>query len=145
MREFIGDNSASKSHALKIAILYGLFAIASIATNIGVQVISIAVYHGGYAVYVSLFIGTGVGLITKFLMDKHFIFRFKSINLIHHGQTFLFYTSTGVLTTAIFWGFELTFHFLFIRPYMRYLGGIIGLTIGYWVKYQLDKKYVFHT
>jgi hypothetical protein len=26
---------------------------------------------------------------------------------------------------------------------MRYLGGIIGLSIGFYVKYQLDKKYVF--
>jgi hypothetical protein len=26
---------------------------------------------------------------------------------------------------------------------MRYLGGLIGLAIGYWTKYRLDKRYVF--
>ena len=26
---------------------------------------------------------------------------------------------------------------------MRYLGGVIGLMIGYIIKYQLDKRYVF--
>jgi len=26
---------------------------------------------------------------------------------------------------------------------MRYVGGVIGLAIGYYVKYQLDKRYVF--
>jgi hypothetical protein len=28
---------------------------------------------------------------------------------------------------------------------MRYLGGIIGLAIGYLTKYRLDKRYVFRT
>ena len=26
---------------------------------------------------------------------------------------------------------------------MRYIGGVIGLAIGFYVKYQLDKKFVF--
>jgi hypothetical protein len=26
---------------------------------------------------------------------------------------------------------------------MRYAGGIVGLAVGFYVKYQLDKKYVF--
>ena len=28
---------------------------------------------------------------------------------------------------------------------MRYLGGVIGLAIGYLTKYHLDKRYVFRT
>ena len=28
---------------------------------------------------------------------------------------------------------------------MRYLGGMIGLAIGYLTKYHLDKRYVFRT
>jgi hypothetical protein len=26
---------------------------------------------------------------------------------------------------------------------MRYLGALIGLAIGYWAKYHLDKRFVF--
>ena len=31
----------------------------------------------------------------------------------------------------------------FASDLMRYVGGVIGLSIGLYVKYQLDKKYVF--
>jgi hypothetical protein len=48
-----------------------------------------------------------------------------------------------VVTTAIFWGFEFGFDRLFQSKDMRYLGGLIGLAIGYWTKYRLDKRYVF--
>ncbi|HMU91334.1 MAG TPA: GtrA family protein, partial [Pseudomonadales bacterium] len=33
----------------------------------------------------------------------------------------------------------------FATKEMRYLGGIIGLAIGYLAKYHLDKRYVFRT
>jgi hypothetical protein len=26
---------------------------------------------------------------------------------------------------------------------MRYIGGVLGLSIGYYIKYQLDKRFVF--
>ena len=49
----------------------------------------------------------------------------------------------GVFTTAIYWGVEYAFHLIFATDTMRYVGGVIGLAIGFYVKYQLDKKYVF--
>jgi hypothetical protein len=49
----------------------------------------------------------------------------------------------GVVTTAVFWGFEFGFHHIFQTKEMRYLGGIIGLVGGYLIKYHLDKRYVF--
>ena len=55
------------------------------------------------------------------------------------------YTAMGLATTVIFWGFEFGFHHLFATREMRYLGGVIGLAIGYVSKYYLDKRYVFHT
>jgi hypothetical protein len=47
----------------------------------------------------------------------------------------------GLATTAVFWGFEFCFHFFFASKEMRYLGGVIGLTIGYVIKYHLDKRF----
>ena len=32
---------------------------------------------------------------------------------------------------------------MYDTDYMRYLGGVIGLSIGFYVKYRLDKKFVF--
>ena len=49
----------------------------------------------------------------------------------------------GVFTSAIFWGTEYAFHLIFAGDFMRYVGGVLGLTIGYYVKYQLDKRFVF--
>ena len=51
----------------------------------------------------------------------------------------------GVFTTAIFWSTELAFHLIFQSAELRYLGGIIGLAIGYLTKYELDKRFVFRT
>jgi len=49
----------------------------------------------------------------------------------------------GLATTLIFWGFEFSFHYFFETKEMRYLGGVIGLAIGYLTKYHLDKRFVF--
>ncbi|HSB97219.1 MAG TPA: GtrA family protein, partial [Spongiibacteraceae bacterium] len=58
-------------------------------------------------------------------------------------RTFVIYTFMGAFTTLIFWGFEFGFHYLFQAKELRYLGGVIGLAIGYATKYQLDKRFVF--
>lgn len=55
----------------------------------------------------------------------------------------LFIASMGVITTLIFWGTEYAFHLIYDRDFMRYPGSIIGLSISFYVKYQLDKKYMF--
>jgi putative flippase GtrA len=49
----------------------------------------------------------------------------------------------GVFTTVIFWSVEYAFYLTFATDTMRYVGGVIGLAIGFYVKYQLDKKFVF--
>jgi len=42
-----------------------------------------------------------------------------------------------------FWAVEYAFHLTFVTDAMRYVGGVIGLAIGFHVKYKLDKKFVF--
>ena len=97
------------------------------------------------AIVASVAMGTGVGLAIKYLLDKRYIFRFRAANVAHDTRTFALYTAMGLATTVIFWGFEFGFHHLFATREMRYLGGVIGLAIGYVAKYHLDKRYVFHT
>ena len=100
-------------------------------------------YDGEFSVFISMIVGTGFGLITKYFLDKNFIFKFHSRNFLENSRTFLLYTIMGLATTLIFWCFEFFFHYLFNTKEMRYVGGVIGLTIGYLAKYQLDKRYVF--
>ena len=84
-----------------------------------------------------------MGLVVKYILDKRYIFRFRARDAAHDGKTFVLYTLMGLATTLIFWGFEFGFDHIFETKEMRYLGGIIGLAIGYLTKYHLDKRYVF--
>ena len=126
-----------------IAVLYTLLAVFSTAINIGTQMTSIFFYTGPFSVEVSILIGTASGLPLRYLLEKRYIFAFQSNSIKHDGQLFVLYSLMGVFTTAIFWGVEYAFHLIFGTDMMRYLGGVIGLAIGFYVKYQLDKKFVF--
>ena len=129
--------------ATKIAVLYTLFAVLSTAINIGSQILSIWIYKGPLAVEISILVGTAMGLPLRYFLEKRYIFNFTSKNLVHDGKLFVFYSAMGVITTLIFWGTEYAFHLIYDTDFTRYLGGVIGLSVGFYVKYQLDKKYVF--
>lgn len=131
------------SQAARLAIAYVFFALLATAANIGAQELSIRLYSGSAGVLLSVACGTAVGLATKYVLDKKYIFRYQTKSTAHDGLTFLLYSLMGLLTTAIFWGFEFGFDYLFQSKEMRYLGGIIGLSIGYVTKYRLDKAFVF--
>lgn len=124
---------------------YAIFALIATVANIAAQDLVIRGYQGPYAIILSVILGTGVGLVVKYLLDKRFIFRFRPRSAAHDGRTFALYTIMGLATTLIFWGFEFGFHLLSERKEVRYLGGIVGLAIGYWIKYHLDKRYVFRS
>jgi putative flippase GtrA len=129
--------------ATKIAVLYSLFAGLSTVVNIGSQMLSMLIYSGAYAVEISIFMGTLAGLSLRYFLEKRYIFSFESKNIKHDGQPFILYSFMGVFTTAIFWGTEYAFHLIFTTDVMLYIGGVLGLTIGYYIKYQLDKRFVF--
>lgn len=128
---------------MRIALNYTLFALVATFCNIASQAIFLHFYQGGFAIYLSILVGTAIGLVVKYWLDKRYIFRFVTANARHDSQTFALYTLMGVVTTAIFWGSELAFDALFHSDSLRYLGGILGLAVGYYLKYQLDKRYVF--
>jgi putative flippase GtrA len=129
--------------AFTIAALYMLFASFSTLINIGSQMVSMWVYKESYAVEISILVGTVSALPLRYVLEKRYIFSFKSHNIKTDGQLFLLYSLMGIFTTAIFWVTEYAFHLILADESMRYLGGVIGLVIGFYVKYRLDKKYVF--
>jgi putative flippase GtrA len=135
----------SRSLVFKRATIYALFALIATATNIGAQELVIRGYTGAFAVLLSVVVGTAVGLVVKYVLDKRYIFRFRSRDAVHEGQTLLAYTVIGLVTTVIFLSFEFGFNRLFETKEMRYIGAISGLALGYLAKYHLDKRFTFNT
>ncbi len=131
-----------------IALLYALFSAISTAINIGAQAIVVVVArHGGLhdtlTLPSSVIVGTGLGLVSKYVLDKKWIFQYKAANPKDEARAFALYTAMGILTTLIYLGTEFSFHWAFKTDAMRYAGGAFGLGLGYYMKYFLDKKYSF--
>lgn len=129
----------------RVAVLYSLFAALALVLNLLSQAIFVRFYTGDFAIIFSIIIGTAVGLPVKYVLDKKYIFKFSAENLFHDTKLFFLYGLMAVVTTAVFWGSEALFQFLFKTEQMRLIGGALGLIIGYLIKYQLDKKFVFST
>ena len=129
---------------MTLSIIYVLFAILAMGINIGAQYISLIIYSGQYSLYLAMAWGTLSGLIVKYILDKKYIFQVQTKDIKEDASKFILYSLMGVLTTLIFWGFELTFNSLSFES-AKYVGAIIGLSIGYIIKYQLDKRYTFKT
>jgi len=130
---------------MKLAITYTVFAIIATIANIAAQDMTIRIYAGVYSITLSVVAGTAVGLVFKYILDKRYIFRFQTRNMTNNSKIFVLYTLMGIITTMIFWFFEFGFNHYFQTKQMRYFGGIIGLAIGYIIKYRLDKRFVFRT
>ena len=128
---------------IPIAVKYAFFALVSIGFNLLTQKIFFSLYRGAYSLYAGILFGTGVGLIVKYILDKRYIFYYETGSYSQDLLKFLLYSLMGVITTAIFWVFEITFHYLFAFEQARYIGALLGLMIGYTSKYFLDKQLVF--
>ena len=126
----------------KIIFNYTLFSIYAILLNLFFQEFSFMILIKGN-IYVSIIVGTIAGLILKYYLDKKYIFNFNTDRVIKETKIFILYSITGIFTTFIFWTSELIFYYFFHLKYMKYFGAILGLTIGYIVKYHLDKNIVF--
>jgi len=128
---------------MTLALRYALFAGISTLINLLFQWLSFLVYGGTGSLYVAMFAGTLAGLVAKYILDKKWIFYHTPKDKKDDAQKFLLYSLMGVFTTIIFWGTEMAFYYLIPNPNAKYIGAVIGLSIGYIIKYFLDKKYVF--
>tara|TARA_R110001592_G_scaffold294596_1_gene564426 strand:- start:156 stop:560 length:405 start_codon:yes stop_codon:yes gene_type:complete len=128
---------------MSLLFLYSLFAIIAIAANVLSQEIALLFYRGAHELVIAIPIGTAVGLVVKFVLDRKYIFMADTVPLSKDGRQFIAYTATGLLTTLLFWGSEIGFELLFGSREARYVGAILGLSCGYILKYQLDRRFVF--
>tara|TARA_B100002019_G_scaffold250855_1_gene230936 strand:+ start:315 stop:704 length:390 start_codon:yes stop_codon:yes gene_type:complete len=127
---------------MNIFCKYILFCIVAIFVNLVTQRICLElIFFNNY--FLALLFGTLTGLITKYILDKNYIFNDFDHSLGNNSKKFILYSFNGVFTTIIFWGTESIFYFLYTTNLARELGAVIGLSIGYFLKYRLDKKFVF--
>ena len=122
---------------------YGAFAVLATLANLAVQ--RLVLQGGQSAIWfmAAVAAGTLVGLVVKYILDKRWIFGDTSTGAAAHGKKFGLYTAMGLITTAIFWGTETAFWLIWGTDLMREMGAILGLAVGYVVKYNLDRRYVF--
>ncbi|WP_435311998.1 GtrA family protein [Primorskyibacter sedentarius] len=126
-----------------ILLRYVAFAVIATLANLGAQRIVLSLGEGVAIFVAAVFWGTLVGLVVKYMLDKRWIFADHSTGLANHGRKFSLYTAMGIVTTAIFWGSETLFWLLWKTDLMRETGAVLGLGIGYFVKFRLDRRYVF--
>jgi len=130
---------------IRLILKYAAFAIVATLCNLGIQRLVMAHFPDQIAFVSALIFGTGVGLVVKYLLDKKWIFSDPIQTREHETRKFTLYAITGIGTTMIFWGSETIFWLLWKTTAMREVGALIGLTIGYVVKFNLDKRYVFRS
>ncbi|MGP6086396.1 GtrA family protein [Antarctobacter jejuensis] len=129
---------------LQVLVLrYTLFAVLATLANLATQRLVLTWGEGGAVFAVAVAAGTLVGLVVKYLLDKRWIFFDDSTGLRAHGKRFTLYTAMGVVTTVIFWGSETAFWLIWQTDAMRETGAILGLMVGYVIKYTLDRRFVF--
>ncbi len=127
-----------------LILRYALFAVVATLANLAAQRWVLAQDNSAFGYVGAVLVGTGVGLVIKYLLDKRWIFADRDAGLAAHGRKFSLYTLMGVATTAIFWGAETAFWLIWNTDAMRELGAVLGLGLGYVVKYQLDRRFVFN-
>lgn len=127
----------------RLVTLYAGFAVVATLANLGMQRLVLLFIGGGVGLVLAMAAGTGVGLVVKYGLDKLWIFSDPDWRAGTVTRQFGLYMLMGVATTAIFWATESAFWLIWQTHFARELGAVIGLTIGYVVKYRLDRAYVF--
>lgn len=126
-----------------LILRYAAFAVIATVANLATQRVVLQFGETGVHFAGAVGAGTIVGLVIKYTLDKRWIFHDLETGVRNHGRKFSRYTAMGLVTTAIFWGTETAFWLIWQTDLMRELGAILGLSVGYVVKYNLDRRFVF--
>jgi putative flippase GtrA len=126
-----------------IALRYTGFAVLATLANLGAQRAVLALGDGAMMFALAVLAGTALGLVVKYVLDKRWIFFDTTHGAAAQGRQFGLYTAMGLVTTAIFWATETAFWLIWETHLARETGAVLGLAVGYWVKYRLDRRFVF--
>ncbi len=132
--------AARPSSGTVMFICYVLFAVVAGVANLGAQELFLRSIGWPLA---SIVFGTGVGFVAKYALDKRWVFFDPYDGHAAEARKVLIYGTFGIGTTLLFWGVEVGCWHLGGTAEAKYVGAIIGLTLGNWIKYLLDKQFVF--
>ena len=129
--------------AQQLMFRYVVFSIVATVLNLLTQRIVLMGFDQSYGLLLAMLAGTLIGLVVKFILDARWIFYARLSGAKTQSKRFSRYSLFGVITTGIFWGTETLFWMIWTTGLARETGAILGLTIGYAMKYRLDKRFVF--
>ena len=121
---------------------YAVTAVMSVLANLLAQEATVQALPAAHLM-VSIVVGTLVGFFMKYGVDKTWTFREAYTSPSGEAQRIVLSGLFSVATTLIFWTFELGFHAIWQTDFAKYVGAVIGLVIGYVLKFWLDRRHVF--
>jgi len=121
---------------------YVLFALLATAANLLVQEASIRLVPQVHLTF-SMLAGTIAGFILKYVLDKKWVFEDAYADHRQELRKISLYGAFSVVTTLIFWGFEIAFWTIWQTNFAKYTGAVLGLAVGYAAKFLLDRIFVF--
>jgi putative flippase GtrA len=133
---------AHSSFSASRVALYLLFAAISTVANLVAQELTARVSPVA-PLTMSILVGTVVGFATKYVLDKKWIFADPYAGRREEFRKIWLYGAFSVLTTLIFWSFEVAFWTVWGTSTAKYSGAVLGLAIGYALKFVLDRTYTF--
>jgi putative flippase GtrA len=127
---------------VQVAVRYVLFAVVATLANLAAQEAVVRLAPGA-PLALSIAAGTIVGFAVKYVLDKKWIFYDPFTSHRDEARKISLYGLFSVVTTLVFWGFEVTFWTIWRTDVAKYAGAVLGLAIGYTAKYVLDQTFVF--
>jgi putative flippase GtrA len=132
---------SNSNSTLSLGFRYGLFAAIAAIINLITQHFVTSLTSGNLTW--SIGAGTVTGFAAKYVMDKHWIFFDDFEGRVSELRKMILYGLFSVFTTLLFWAAEIGSWLIWHTNIAKYSGAALGLLIGYWLKYRLDRAYTF--
>ena len=121
-------------------LLYVVFAGVATVANLAAQEAFLRV-SGSLAI--AILAGTAAGFATKYVLDKKWVFSDRYTTHRQELRKVTLYGAFSVVTTLVFWLFEVAFWMAWGTDFAKYTGAVLGLAVGYAIKFMLDRTFVF--
>jgi putative flippase GtrA len=131
---------AGRSSTMSTFLLYLVFAGLATVANLAAQELFLRM-SGSLAV--AILAGTAAGFATKYVLDKKWVFSDRYTTHRQELRKVTLYGAFSVATTLVFWLFEVAFWMAWRTDFAKYTGAVLGLAVGYAIKFVLDRTFVF--
>lgn len=131
---------AGRSSTMSTFLLYVVFAGVATVANLAAQELFLRM-SGNLAV--AILAGTAAGFATKYVLDKKWVFSDRYTTHRQELRKVTLYGAFSVATTLVFWLFEVAFWMAWRTDFAKYTGAVLGLAVGYAIKFVLDRTFVF--